>query len=51
MNVCKSLGMLAVALLVSTSHCAAMTATEIVYDTVGDNDIANAILYYCEQNV
>jgi lytic transglycosylase len=50
MNVCKSLGMLAIALLVSTSHCAAMTATEIVYDTVGDNDIANAILYYCEQN-
>ena len=50
MNVCKTLGMLAIALLVSTSHCAAMTATEIVYDTVGDNDIANAILYYCEQN-
>lgn len=49
MNVCKLLGMLAVALLVSTSQCAAMTATEIVYDTVGNNDIANAILYYCEQ--
>ena len=42
--------MLSVALLVLTSHCAAMTATEIVYDTVGDNNIANAILYYCEQN-
>lgn len=33
----------------SPMYSNAMTTSDIVYSTVGNGDIANAILYYCEQ--
>lgn len=36
-------------IMMATASCSAMSTSEIVYSTVGNDEIANAILYYCEQ--
>ena len=49
MNLTKKMGAVIFTLIFSSYSCYAMTPNEIVYSTVGNDDTANAILYYCEQ--